>query len=205
VFNSPVHCGPFEPNDARQHAFQRAQQEHSLVESVDVCALTDQQFDHGHLPFGSCIVKGRGAPPAAACVKSCAHSKCGISARPRSRCTSSQQHSNAIRMFLALGHFQRSTREYVDVRLHLHKSFDTCRLVVFSSPMQCSPSVPDDARVSMHSSARNKHSKSSPDIKAPARTHYTNACSHSHTNNVLGIIHRNTNHHLHLHHHNQHH
>jgi hypothetical protein len=84
-----------------------ARNKRSLVESVDVCALTDQRFDHGHLPFGSCIVKGRGAPPAAARVKLCAPSKCGISARPRSRCTSSQQHSNALRMLFALGLFQR--------------------------------------------------------------------------------------------------
>ena len=84
-----------------------ARNKHSLVESVDVCALTDQRFDHGRLPFGSCIVKGRGAPPAAACVKSCAHSKCGISARPRSPCTSSQQHSKALPVILVPGVFQR--------------------------------------------------------------------------------------------------
>ena len=108
VFNSPTHCSPSVPDDARQHAFQRAQQQHSLVvKSVDVCALTDQRFDHGRLPFGSCIVKGRGAPPAAACVKSCAHSKCGISARPRSPCTSSQQHSNAIPAFHGRSPVQR--------------------------------------------------------------------------------------------------
>jgi hypothetical protein len=102
LISSPMQCSPsatVTTDDARQHAFQRAQQEHSLGESVDVCALTDQRFDHGRLPFGSCIVKGRGAPPAAACVKSCAHSKCGISARPRSRCTSSQEHSKALRAF----------------------------------------------------------------------------------------------------------
>ena len=86
-----------------------ARNKHSLSASVDVCALTDQRFDHGRLPFGSCIVKGRGAPPAAACVKSCAHSKCGISARPRSRCTSSQQHSKALLVILVFSQLQRSS------------------------------------------------------------------------------------------------
>jgi hypothetical protein len=134
-----------------------ARNKHSLVESVDVCALTDQRFDQGRLPFGSCIVKGRGAAPAAACVKSCAHSKCGISARPRSRCTSSQQHSKALLKAFVPGQFQRKLSfpakqqtsalvTYVHVRIHLHKRFDTCRLVVFNSPMDCSPSSPDDAR-----------------------------------------------------------
>ena len=80
---------------------------HSLGASVDVCALTDQRFDHGRLPFGSCIVKGRGAPPAAECVKSCAHSICGISARPRSRCTSSLEHSKALPVFHGRSPFQR--------------------------------------------------------------------------------------------------
>ncbi len=85
-----------------------ARNKHALSGSVDVCATIDQRFYHGRLPFGSCIVKGRGAPPAAACVKSCAHSICGISARPRSRCTSSQEHIKALQMlFVNLGHFQR--------------------------------------------------------------------------------------------------
>ena len=84
-----------------------ASNKHSLAASVDICALTDQRFDHGRLPFGSCIVNGRGAPPASASVKSCAHGKCCISARPRSRCTSSRKHINAIRKLLSPGLFQR--------------------------------------------------------------------------------------------------
>jgi hypothetical protein len=107
VFNSPMQCSPSSPDDARQLAFQRAQQGHSLGASIDVCALIDQRFDHGRLPFGSCIVKGRGAPPAAACVKSCAHSKCGISVRPRSHCTSSIEYSKALAAFLEVGNIQR--------------------------------------------------------------------------------------------------
>jgi len=101
-----------------------ARNKRSLVESVDVCALTDQRFDHGHLPFGSCIVKGRGAPPAAARVKSCAPSKCGISARPRSRCTSSQQHSNALLVVkVVLSPYQRifsSPAEQLEVNFCSH-------------------------------------------------------------------------------------
>ncbi len=84
-----------------------ARNKNSLVESVDVCALTDQRFDHGHLPFASCIVNGRRATPAAARVMSRAHSKCGIGARPRSRCTSSLEHSNALSVFLRHGPSQR--------------------------------------------------------------------------------------------------
>jgi hypothetical protein len=116
VLSSKMHCSPSVTDDARQHAFQRAQQEHSLEASVDVCALTDQRFDHGHLPSGSCIVKGRGAKPAAACVKSCAHSKCGISARPRSLCTSSLEHSKALAASQVNGPFQRSITESVPAK-----------------------------------------------------------------------------------------
>ncbi len=97
---------PFLTTQVSMHSSVR--NKHSLSASVDVCATIDQRFDHGRLPFGSCIVKGRGAPPAAACVKSCAHSTCGISARPRSRCTSSQEHSKALPVLVVnLGHFQR--------------------------------------------------------------------------------------------------
>ena len=107
LLRSTAQCTAFLPSlMTRVSMHSSARNKHSLVESVDVCALTDQRFDHGRLPFGSCIVKGRGAPPAAACVKSCAHSKCGISARPRSRCTSSLEHSNAIPEILLNCNFQ---------------------------------------------------------------------------------------------------